>query len=246
MKETQHITTKGLVNAYLFWKIWGVEGYKEYFDGQHDWLWWTATRQQFSSGEWGSRRVIDNFQNDILNTSTIGGSLSIHGDLEVIISDNSVTSAFGTQRMVHGPEDGLRLRVESGTPSPSNILHWSIPASQRDVSEFTHLSVRIGLGLDDKGQSRVSFRLRSGSWSPVLSSASYSGLPKIDAPDGNFVQGCPLGTIIDQGVVSMHTFRIPLEDFNSSLNNVSHVQIRFDHADTGDRIFFIDNLEFTK
>lgn len=246
MKETQHITTKGLVNAYLFWKIWGVEGYKEYFDGSYDWLWWTATMQQFSSGAWGSRRVIDNFQNNILGDNTMGGSLSVHGNLDVTISDNWVTSAYGTQRMVHGPEDGLRLRVESGTPSPSNILQWSIPAFQQDVSDFTHLSIRIGLGLDDKGQSRVSFRLKSSGWSPILSSASYGGLPEIEAPDGFITIDCPLGSQTDQAVVSMRTIRIPLEDFNINPHKVSHMQIRFDHTDTEDRVFFVDNLEFTK
>lgn len=246
MKETQHITTKGLVNAYLFWKIWGVEGYKAYFDGRYDWLWWTATMQQFSTGAWGSRRVIDNFQNDILGDNTMGGSLTVHGDLNALISDNWVTSANNTQRMVHGREDGLRLRVESGTPSPSNILQWTIPNLHQDVSDFTHLSLRIGLGLDDKGQSRVSFRLKNSSWSPILSSASYVGLPEIEAHDGNFTLGCPISSIIDQAIVSMRTIRIPLKDFNIDPHKVSHLQIRFDDADTEDRIFFIDNLEFTK
>ncbi len=244
----QHLTTKGLVNAYLFWKIWGVDGYKVFFDATYDWLWWgfAASMQQYSSGEWGSRRVIDNFQNDILGTSTIGGALTIHGNLTATISDNESSG-----RMVHGPEDGLRLKLDVGEKSNSNILQWKIPNSEADMSEFTHLSVRIGLAYDFEGSSRVTFRLRGGgsSWSPLLSSVDYGGLLQVEGLDPNILSvGCGQGAIIglDQTMVTMRTVRIPLTDFNIDMSNISRVQIRFDHEQTIDRTFYIDNIEFTK
>ncbi len=247
-QAVQHRTTKGLVNAYLLWKVWGLNSYKRYFNADTDWLWWgpAATSPQYSTGAWNGRRVVDNFQNDILNTNTLEGGLSVNGNLSASITDNSSSG-----RMVHGPEDGLRLRVESGSPSNWNLLQWTIPAVEGDMSEYTHLSIRIGLGHDFEGSSRVNIRLRNGisSWSSIVSTSSYGGISPVEALDPAYVSlDCDFGDIIalDQTVVSMRTIRIPLEDFNlADLENISRLQIRFNHEDTRDRVFYIDNVEFT-
>jgi len=77
-----------------------------------------------------------------LGTSTQGGVLTVSGNLTAEVVDNWDTDA----RSLHGPEDGWRLEETHNLASPSNILQWTVPATKVNVSNFTHLSFRIGQG----------------------------------------------------------------------------------------------------
>ncbi len=249
-QQVQHLTTKGLVNGYLLSKIWGFGAYDKYFKGEVDWPWWTAASAyilgQYSAGEPGSRRVVDNFENGVFGTNTMGGNLTDAWYANAHLSSNSTSG-----RMVHGPQGGRRLHVHTGTPTALNTLLWTIPADKTDMSEFTHLSFRIGLGYDFEGSSRVTLRLKSlSTWSTILSSIDYGMITPVEGRNPNTAPAACNPAIldnIDQTVESMRTIRIPLEDFNLlDPSNINRVQIRFDHESTRDRSFYIDNVEFTK
>jgi hypothetical protein len=237
--DDQHKVMKGLVNAFLRWRVLGDTGYKAWLDGTVQQPWGLEIWPQFSEGEWGSRRVIDNFQDDEVATNSLGGSLSVNGNLQAQVVDNWETDA----RSLHGPEDGLRLEVTHHEVSASNILQWSIPASKANVTAFSHLSFRIGQGFGSSGPAQVHVRIRrAGSWSSLISSSVYGEIP---APDAMGLTLCQGGFAPDRTVVHLRTLRIPLSAFGGDLSNVQSVQIRFDDATTLDKVLYLDNLEFT-
>lgn len=234
----QQKVAKGLVNAFLRWKVLGEEDYKEYFDGTVQDPWGLEIWPQLSDGEWNSRRVIDNFQDGEVGTNTLGGALSVNGNLTATVVDNWDQDS----RSLHGPEDGERLEVTHSLASVSNILQWTIPAGSGNVSSFTHLSFRIGQGYGSVGAAQVKVRIkRGGSWSPLVSSATYGEIPAPDAFSSGFcLEG---GMFQNRTIVHMRTIRIPLSAFGGDLTNLQNVQIRFEDATTEDKIIYLDNLE---
>lgn len=236
----QQKVTKGLVNAFLRWKVLGESGYKDYFNGTVQNPWGLEVWPQLSDGSWNSRRVIDNFQDGEVGTSTMGGALSVNGNLTATVVDNWDTD----ERSLHGPEDGQRLEVTHDLASVSNILQWTIPAGKGNFSGFTHLSFRIGQGYGSVGAAQVKVRIRRGasSWSSLVSSATYGEIPEPDAYTSGL---CLSGFYSDRTIVHMRTIRIPLSAFGGDLTDVERVQIRFEDATTQDKILYLDNLEVT-
>jgi dienelactone hydrolase len=235
----QHKVAKGLVNAFLKWKVLGTGGYKAWFDGTVQEPWGFEIWPQFSEGDWESRRVIDNFQDGEVGTNTLGGTLSVNGNLQAEVKDNWETDL----RSLHGPEDGFRLEVTHDAVSLSNILQWSIPAAKGNAASFTHLSFRIGQGSAVTGPARVNVRLRrGGAWSALVNS---EGIGEIPEPDHMGTTYCLSGQYPDRTVVHMRTIRIPLASFGGDLTNLQNVQIRFDDATTLDKVLYLDNLELT-
>ncbi len=238
--DWQHRITKGFVNAYLRWKIWGESVYRDFFDGTFEGPWGFEIWPQFSEGEWGSRRVIDNFQDGTVNNSTIGGLLTVFGGLDAEVVDNWTTDP----RSMHGAEDGWRLRVERWGTSTVNSLYWWIPSGKGNVSQFTHLSFRIGQGTGAEDAARVTVQLRRGGlWSPALSSDVYGMIPAPDELDSFLCLGSSM--VPDRTITHMRTIRIPLAAFGGDLTSVDQVQIRFSHESTLDKVFYLDNVEFT-
>ncbi|HEX6900391.1 MAG TPA: hypothetical protein VF789_11780 [Thermoanaerobaculia bacterium] len=233
----QQKVTKGLVNAFLRWKVLGESGYKDYFNGVVQNPWGLDVWPQLSDGAWNSRRVIDNFQDGEVGTNTLGGTLSVNGNLTATVVDNWATEA----RSLHGPEDGQRLEVTHDLASVSNILQWSIPAGKANVSTFTHLSFRIGQGYGSAGAAQVKVRIRrGGAWSALVSSATYGEIPEPDHMGFTF---CPGDFYPDRTIVHMRTIRIPLSAFGGDLTTLQNVQIRFEDATTQDKTLYLDNLE---
>lgn len=240
--DNQHKVTKGLVNAFLRWKVLGDAGYKAWFDGTVQEPWGLEIWPQLSDGKWDSRRVIDNFQDDEVGTNTLGGTLSVNGNLQAQVVDNWETDP----QSLHGPEDGFRLEVTHNAVSFSNILQWSIPVGKGNVADFTHLSFRIGQGYGAQGPARVSVRMRrANSWSAVVGSDGFGEIPEPD----HITEFCfgPNGAelVPDRTIVHMRTIRIPLSAFGGDLTSVQTVQIRFDDETTLDKVLYLDNLEFT-
>lgn len=233
--------TKGLVNAFLRWKVMGESGYKDYFDGTVQDPWGLEVWPQFSDGTWNSRRVIDNFQDGEVGTSTMGGALSVNGNLTATVVDNWDTD----ERSLHGPEDGQRLEVTHDLASSSNILQWTIPAGKVNFSGFTHLSFRIGQGYGSVGAAQVKVRIRRGgsSWSSLVSSSTYGEIPEPDSFPAGFCIAPIAGGYQDRTIVHMRTIRIPLSAFGVDLTDIQRVQIRFEDATTQDKIIYLDNLE---
>jgi dienelactone hydrolase len=236
--DQQHTVAKGLVNAFLRWKVLGDTGYKAWFDGTVQNPWGLEIWPQLSDGAWNSRRVIDNFQDGEVPTNTLGGTLSVNGNLQAQVVDNWETDP----QSLHGPEDGFRLEVTHHAVSASNILQWSIPVGKGNLSSFSHLSFRIGQDYDAQSPARVNVRIRrAGSWSALVSSEGFGVIPE---PDHMGTTLCLGGFYPDRTVVHMRTIRIPLSAFGGDLTNVQNVQIRFDDATTLDKVLYLDNLEF--
>lgn len=237
----QQKVTKGLVNAYLRWKVLGETGYKAWFDGTVKDPWGFEIWPQLSDGKWESRRVIDNFQDDQVGTNTLGGTLSVNGNLVAQVVDNWETDT----QSLHGPEEGFRLEVTHDGVSASNILQWSIPASKANVDDFTHLSFRIGQGYGSNGAARVNVRLRrAGAWSALVSSEGFGEIPEPEHINEACIGPNGLENVPDRTVVHLRTIRIPLSAFGGDLTHVQNVQIRFDDATTLDKVLYLDNLEF--
>jgi hypothetical protein len=235
----QQKVAKGLVNAFLRWKALGESGYKAYFDGTIQDPWGLEIWPQLSDGAWNSRRVIDNFQDGELGTSTQGGVLSVNGNLTAEVVDNWDTDA----RSLHGPEDGWRLEVTHNLASASNILQWTVPATKVNVSGFTYLSFRIGQGNGALSSARVHVRIRTGgaTWSGLISSETYGEVPEPDHMGATLCGGG--GFAPDRTIVHLRTIRIPLSAFGGDLTDLQRVQIRFDDATTQGKILYLDNLE---
>lgn len=233
--DLQHRLANGYVNALLLWKVGGQSAYRAYLDASFDSA-WTPAWPQWSAGTWNGRRVIDNFQDGEVATSTVGGALSVNGNLVASVVDSATTD----DRVPHGAEDGERLRVAVGAASASNILQWVVPANRSNWSTFDRLSLRIGQDFSAVGAARVTFRIqRGGSWSPLVSSHVYGTIPE---PKDTFQIGA--GCLSnDQGLAPMRTIKIPLAAFGGDLSSVTRVQIRFDHATTANKAFHLDNLE---
>lgn len=235
--DLQHQLANGYVNALLLWKVGGQSVYRAYLDASFDSA-WTPAWPQWSAGTWNGRRVIDNFQDGEVATSTVGAAVSVNGNLLASVVDSATTD----DRVPHGAEDGERLRVTVGSASASNILQWTVPANRSNWSSFAHLSVRIGQDFSAVGAARVSFRLqRGGAWSPLVSSHLYGILP--DPTSTQFQCFVPVGYWPEFGLAPMRTFRIPLSAFGGNLSAVTRVQIRFDHASAANKAFHLDNLE---
>lgn len=237
----QQKVAKGMVNAFLRWKVLGESDYKVYFDGTLQDPWGLEIWPQFSNGNWGSRRVIDNFQDGEVGTNTMGGALAVHGNLTATVVDNWQTEP----NSLHGPEDGQRLEVTHDLASPSNILQWVVPATKANVSGFSYLSFRIGQGMGSVGPARVKVRLfRGGLWSGLVSSDVYGEIPEPEHMGGYYCDAENYSE--DRTIVHLRTIRIPLSAFGGDLTNLEKVQIRFEDATTQDKILYLDNLELAK
>lgn len=238
--DLQHQVAKGFVNAFLQWRIWGQTAYKAYVDASFDSP-WTPSYPQYSAGTWSSRRVVDNFQDGELATSTMGTALTFGGSLAPTVVDNAAMDPHS----MHGPEDGWRLRVSPSDASASNIVQWSIPASKKNVSGFSHLSLRVAQGFSAAGTARFKLRLRrAGSWSALVSTdSSGATIPAVDRT----MHDCliPPGGWLEHGIVHLRTIKIPLSAFGGDLTQVQNVQLRFDDPSTAGKEIFIDNVEFT-
>ena len=234
----QKHATKGFVNGFLRWWLLHDDTFKLFFDTTLAKPWGLDIYPQYSPGRWNGRRVIDNFQQPGW-TSTIGGSVTMGNG--PTMTREIVDNAASDPNLLHGPEDGRRLKVTHGDTNPSNLLQWSIPSSQADVASFTHLSVRIGQGYGADSQGIVAVRVRSANaWSPILYTDSYGEIPEPDYYNGYSL----CGYLPDRTITHMRTIRIPLEDFNVDLENLRSVQLRFISATTVGTELYIDNLEF--
>jgi hypothetical protein len=238
--DLQKHATKGFANGFLRWWLLADDSYAFFFDTSLSKPWGLDIYPQWSPGQWGGRRVIDSFQHAGW-TSTIGGNV-IAGSGPTL-TRQIVDNAGSDPNLMHGPEDGQRLLVTHQDTSPSNLLHWVIPASQSDVESFTHLSLRIGQGFGADSEAVVGVRVRSGGvWSPVLSTDSYGEIPEPDYYGGAAIFTL-CGFINDRTITHMRTIRIPLEAFGVPLDHLQAVQLRFTSPTTVDTEIYIDNLE---
>ena len=242
---------KAYATAMLRWKTFGDTQFKGVLDDstRPASLMGSKLYPQYSSAS--RRRVIDNFENGVTGTSTVGGS--------VVDTTGIVTLLEGEmhQMIPSSPHDSRGLRI-SWTSSGLRSVRWYIPntnifpyGSQRDFSDFEHLSVRMAQVYKNiyntPGEAQnFHIRLYSGAgWSGKVRAGDYQLIP---APDV-FIKpvSTPFGVEwVDYSKSALTTVRVPLSAFrNVDLETVRFIYFYFDVPGYSTGAVVIDSLELT-
>lgn len=184
-------------------------------------------------------RTVDNFDGAInWQASTIGGTVTATG--LPVNPEEGVLHIIDT----HSPHDsqGMKIRWDSNTDK----LDFSIPPAQKDVSGFTHLSIRItqkeGSASNPVNTSQnLRIALVDGTNKErAIRVSPFAAIPYPDQrPDASLRKS------------TMVTVRIPLKSYTIvcagqvqvNLADITTVSLRFSEVATGE--IDIDNIEFT-
>ena len=246
--DTHHDIAKGYVLAFLRWQVEGMAAYREYF----------ATPVQpakvrieeadvFTQLSDLPRRVVDNFEQGGLATSTIQGTVS-HGSGIAQIAEGA---AWQLDRSA--PHDTRVARIK-WSDSNTSWVRWSIPdrqiafvGSARDVSRYDFLSLRVAqdyLDAWNTGGEDQDFYVRLRSASGYSTRVRISDFGRIPYPDpfigAPFPQ--PFG---DYSKTGMSTVRIPLHAFGN-FDATTATWVYFEFTVPGHRrgSVIVDSLEF--
>ena len=245
--------TRSFVTAFLRWRLDGETALKRYFTGE-----WRPTaeaelRRQYA--ERSRRRVVDNFEQPGPATGSLGPV--------------TWSSGFSLLREGFLPEHGDHsaahqtrgLALAWSRPGPAVLspwIQWHIPNQStdggirlRDVSSFSHLSIRAGLmhGAPknaDKGSRSFSVRLRDahGNSSARVSSALFDELAYPDEATVQILNEQGNWEALYAPKSNMQTVRFPLNYFYGlDLDHISDVQLYFDDERLEGELL-LDSLEF--
>jgi len=244
-------SAKAYFNAFLRWKVLGQTSYRVFFDGTErpPSLAGVELFQQLSSG---TRRVVDNFENGNLATSTIGGTVATSPAGIITFLEDPL---FELVRSSPHETGGVRA-----TWSGASWLRWSIPNSSpafigplRDVTDYTHLSLRVSQvyanAFNTVGQDQ-DFRVHlvTGMGASTRVRVSLHGrVPYPDEFQCTGGTGCGLTPPNDYSKSALSTIRIPLSAFgNADLTDVQYIFLDFDLPERPDGAITIDSLEFVQ
>ena len=240
----QMLATAGYINAALRWQLWGQDEFEPWVvdnllpPSADDGKWTPYT--QYQSGLWQSRRVIDNFEGATLETSTIGGAVSVFGAGDVDYGE----SAFTVDQSV--PHGNTQVLVMEPVAFGEHIV-WEIPANVQDMSHYEVLSIRAGKIVDygQPGSVSLTFRLKAdGVWSDFIDTAEYTEIPEPDPVYISFPKDPPWHGMYTKS--PMVTVRIPLDDFDVDPTQVEEIEMHYAGFNEIGTRWMIDNLEFSK
>lgn len=242
---------KGYMNAWLRWKLRGMDIYRNYFTGdfklpaaQNDGI---KTHHSFSNGY--DRRVVDNFEQPGWGTNTMGGL--VQAETTVTIEKDGSTWDYEPS----SPHDTRSLTVSWSPPGLAPWLSFSIPDAAtlfggryRDVTRFDYLSLRAGQvhgspynTPDEAKDFWVQLRDSGGGQSSWVRVSDYVTLPYPTE-----AQVWKQGILLNVVTSPMKTIRIPVCRFDGiDLTNVSSVRFFFTVAGSTSGELILDNLEFT-
>lgn len=236
----QKAITQAYMNAYFRMNLKGESIWKGMFTGE----WKPASisstpAQVFMQYQETGTRTVDKFDGVInWQASTIGGTVTAIGlpinpeEDKLRILDN------------HSPHDskGLKIQWDNNT----DVVEFSIPAAQKDISGFTHLSIRI-TQKDGSGQNPVNLdqnlRINLKDGSNNERAVRVSPFYRIPFPDQR-----PDPSVRKSAMV---TVRIPLKSYTIvcagqvqvDLTDVTTLALKFSENSSGE--IEIDNIEFT-
>lgn len=187
------------------------------------------------------RRAVDEFEGPHAagdwQASTLGGTVAETG----LPASPVETQLYPQDNQSPHDTGGLRLRWDSA----GDQLAFDLPVGQRDVTPFSHLSVRmgkvVGSASNPAGPQNLRIGLRDGSGNERLIRASaFGGIPEIA------VANEPANT-----KSSLSTLRIPLSAYTVvcagavqvDLTNITQVKLAFTEMPSGE--IAVDELEFT-
>lgn len=238
-------------NAFLRWKVYGLWNYKGFFDGR-----WRpeslASLELFHQLSEGQRRVVDNFENGVLATNTLGGSVTKSASGIVTFLEDDLQ-----QLIQSSPHDSGGLRVTWAAPS---WVRWSVPNNSplgigplRDATDYDYLSLRAGQVYQNtyntEGQDQdFHVRLLTGAgFSDKVRVSLHGRVPYPDEFLCNSVFHCGIVVPIDMTKSAMSTIRIPLSAFsNVDLTDVQAVYLYFDVPERPTGAITLDSLEFVQ
>lgn len=242
---------QAFVNAFLRWQALDQAEYRGFFDGRFTSP-TLAGQEIYTQLASGARRVIDNFEDAALGTNTMGDTLTQGGS-----DDLALVGDEAYELLRSSPADTRAIRATwSG---PSAWLRWGIPTGliggageRRDVSGFTHLSLRVAqvyAHVLNVPAGERDFHVRiftSAGFSPKVRASDHGRVPEPDA----FL--CPLLSCgpmppVDYTKSAFTTLRIPLSAFTgANLADVRSVYLYFDAPGHPTGALLLDNLEFTR
>ena len=251
--EGKHMT-RSYVTAFLQWRLFGWEKYQRFFTGE-----WTPAeffrrpRQQYS--EKTRRRVVDNFENPGLGTGSLG---PVTRSSDLVLATKQTLYEHPNHTIPH-ETDGLVLGWSRQPWSLASWMRWAIPDQtidgirMRDVSSFTHLSLRAAVmhgAAANLDQESRSFSLRLEDAHGNRSARVPSDLlTKLDYPHAGSASKIlsqteppELWQIPNSG---LQTVRFPLNYFHGvDLDQVSEITLYLDDPThfQGEMVF--DSLEF--
>lgn len=224
----QNDAVKGYVLAYLAAHNKGdATWYEDYIRGDAvPGGWAQPIHTTYSDGFY--RRVIDHFDDGIVNNSTIGGTVGYA---------NATAQVFDPGF----PHDTDVMWMWGH--NTSGVVVWTIPAGKRNAGGFEWLSLRIAQ-LSGAPANDLRIQIRDGiTWSKEIRLTDHGTIPQpTEMCFGQQGLGC---LPADLDVVNhMATIRVPLSAFGTH-DDVQYVRLRF-RGDSAVDTFMIDNLEFSE
>lgn len=243
---------RAYMNAFLRWRLRGQAVYRDCFTGR-----WTPPAieahgieidRQYVEGN--GRRVVDDFEDNLFGTNSLGGTLTTGGVLQVLHHGRA------WEYEPTSPHDTRSVVVGWTPPGFAPWIRWSIPdgttplgARWRDVRGFEVLSLRagqvFGSTFNTAGQSKdfwISLRDSSGNTSNSVRVSQVTELRYPLEADVTTAFGQSAHTISS----AMSTVRVPLCRFeNVDLANISSVTFTFTVPGSGSGELIVDNVEFT-
>lgn len=240
----------GLATIAAFFRrhLQGIEGYKEILTGRvrpasmpNDFVFWTYQDAQ--------RKALDNFEQTPLNAAlnTLGGPVTAPGFTlfeERLLNNGSSDYPPGFPTDAQFFHDTLGLKLGWGA---AQTYTSELPAGQRDVSAFTHLTLRAAKrvsGAPVAGPDvELQVNLEDGAGHTAMWDLATSQFDRIPHPFARSGGNCPACTNQAQLV----GVRIPLRNFtqnNSQVDLTDIVRVRVKTTGTGE--IGLDDVEFGK
>lgn len=264
--DIQHSVTRGLVSAWLDWQVEGHDPYRRYFDGTIDrpLLHPLGTsepeadlRVMYDPGRPHGTRVIDNFEDGDIATSTDAGSVALSGVTGHLVEGSTADATFRHRTV------GRRFLSLSDIGDPMDSVEWGLAkglrstSSTRPWSDFTTLSLRAARIWSESGSFaneapvlRVRLRMKDGALG-----GNTVDLPPLHAPaieDADYSNGAVLqcGGFPEQRSSFFRSLRVPLSRFDSRFEPVDWTQVRgmvlmVDDPALADETLFIDSVALT-
>jgi Chlorophyllase enzyme len=237
---TQQAVTQAYMNAYFRMKLKNEPIWKGMFTGEWKPASVSSTAAQvFMQFQDTGTRTVDKFDGVInWQASTIGGTVSAIG-LPINPDEGKLRTLDG-----HSPHDsqGLKIQWDNNT----DAVEFSIPNAQKDVSGFTHISVRI-TQKDASASNPVSLdqnmRISLKDGANNERAVRVSSFCRIPFPDQR--------ANVNNRKSAMVSVRIPLKSYTIvcagqvqvNLTDITTLALKFSENSTGE--ILIDNIEFT-
>ncbi len=253
----QQSVTRGLVSAWLDWQVDGHSTYRGYFDGTIDRpllhpLGSAAPEADlyvmYDPGRPHGARVIDNFEDGDIATSTDGATVTVTGATATVLEGTAAHPSF-----LHR-EPGRRFIRLTDIGDPLDSIEWSFSkltrsgSASRPMSDFSTLSLRAarvwtlnGTFANEAPTLRARLRMKGGALGGNLVT-----LPPLYEPSTWEGSHGFCGYIQDEYFSFFRSLHVPLSSFEPvDWNQVRGLVLMVDDPALADETLYIDSVQLT-